>query len=244
MNRLFGIVLIAAAGFAGYYFEPQLRPAVLNAFGVGQVKKPLEPEKPKYPAPAIDLAAVTEDEFPPAVTLREEIRITDAEGQEKRIRSGSQVRPVRLEGNDLVVSPTGTNYEAKLHVMATDFVELVLKRRQEIADAEARKRQEPEPEPEVVTPKEEPKQDVVLTDTVQIMQASLKSSQITEFQYDQVVGWKDAGSENVGGQDYQVGLAAYQAETIFGPKQLQAKALIQDGKVVKWLFPKSGLEMK
>ena len=43
---------------------------------------------------------------------------------------------------------------------------------------------------------------------------------------------------------YQIGAVAYKAETIFGVKTIQAKALIKDGKVQRWIWPKSGMEIK
>ncbi|MBB07212.1 MAG: hypothetical protein CMN03_02995, partial [Roseibacillus sp.] len=50
--------------------------------------------------------------------------------------------------------------------------------------------------------------------------------------------------ENVDGEMYQTGLAAYKAQTIFGEKTVQAKALIQKGKVVKWIYAKTGMEIR
>jgi len=48
----------------------------------------------------------------------------------------------------------------------------------------------------------------------------------------------------VDGTKFQTGLAAYKAETIFGVKNIQAKALIQGGKVISWIWPTSGLEIQ
>ena len=76
------------------------------------------------------------------------------------------------------------------------------------------------------------------------MQDSVRSGQIQEFKFEQVLGWKAEGGEEVDGVNYQTGLAAYKAETIFGVKTIQAKALIKDGKVEKWIWPKSGMEIK
>ena len=41
-----------------------------------------------------------------------------------------------------------------------------------------------------------------------------------------------------------MGTLTYKAETIFGVKTIQAKALITDGKVQRWIWPKSGMEIK
>jgi hypothetical protein len=84
----------------------------------------------------------------------------------------------------------------------------------------------------------------VSVDIVQLMQASIKGGQVKEFTFDQVQAWKVGEEESVDGEDYQTGLAAYKAETIFGVKTVQAKALVQKGKLVKWVYAKTGMEIR
>jgi len=81
-------------------------------------------------------------------------------------------------------------------------------------------------------------------DLVKIMQESYRSGLIKEFVVEKAVGWKATGEETIDGASYQTGLVDYSAETILGVKNVQAKALIKDGKVVKWISPKSGMEIK
>lgn len=76
------------------------------------------------------------------------------------------------------------------------------------------------------------------------MQASIKDGAVKEFKFEDVKAWKAGEDEDVDGVTYQTGMAAYQAETIFGPKPVQAKALIKDGKVVKWVYAKTGMEIR
>ena len=82
------------------------------------------------------------------------------------------------------------------------------------------------------------------TDAVKAMQDSIKAAQIKEFTFDQVLEWKADADEIVDGETYQTGVASYKAETIFGVKTIQAKALIKGGKVQRWIWPKSGMEIK
>lgn len=82
------------------------------------------------------------------------------------------------------------------------------------------------------------------TDVVSLMQDSVKSAQINEFKFDQVLNWEASGEETIDGETFQTGLASYKAETIFGVKTIQAKALVKNGKVARWIWPKSGLEIK
>ncbi len=81
-------------------------------------------------------------------------------------------------------------------------------------------------------------------EVVKAMQESIQGGQIQEFTFDQVLEWKATDDETVDGETYKTGTATYKAETIFGMKQLQAKALIKGGKVQRWIRPKSGLEIK
>jgi len=60
-----------------------------------------------------------------------------------------------------------------------------------------------------------------------------------------VTEWSpEAKVETIDGEVYGIGMLSYKAETVFGEKIIEAKALIQDGKVVRWLWPKSGMEIK
>jgi hypothetical protein len=79
---------------------------------------------------------------------------------------------------------------------------------------------------------------------VKVMQESIRSGQIKEFTFDQVLGWEAGASESVDGEAFQTGNVSYKAETIFGVKTIQAKALIKEGKVHRWIWPKSGMEIK
>jgi hypothetical protein len=76
------------------------------------------------------------------------------------------------------------------------------------------------------------------------MQQSIKNGQVKEFTFDQVLEWKAGPNETVDGDSFQTGLVSYKAETIFGVKTIQAKALIKNGKALRWIWPKSGMEIK
>jgi len=98
---------------------------------------------------------------------------------------------------------------------------------------------EPEPEPEPEMPKELSEEQVVA-----LMKESIAGGAVKEFTSDQVKGWKIGDMETIDGTEYQTGLAAYEAQTIFGVKPVQAKALIKDGKIERWVYAKSGMEIQ
>lgn len=79
---------------------------------------------------------------------------------------------------------------------------------------------------------------------VALMKASVESGAIKKFTADQVDAWTVGEPETIDGVDYQVGLVSYQAETIFGVKPVEAKALVRDGKVEKWVYAKTGMEIR
>ena len=76
------------------------------------------------------------------------------------------------------------------------------------------------------------------------MQASIRSGQIKQFTFAQVLAWKAEPNETVDGEVFQIGTVTFKEDTIFGVKTFQAKALIKGGKVQRWIWLKSGLEIK
>jgi len=102
---------------------------------------------------------------------------------------------------------------------------------------------EPEPTP---TPPPAPAGGVKLTEEqiIELMKKSIAGGAVKEFKTEQVKGWKASGDETIDGSDYQTGLAAYEAATIFGVRPVQAKALIKDGKIERWVYAKSGMEIQ
>jgi hypothetical protein len=81
-------------------------------------------------------------------------------------------------------------------------------------------------------------------DLIGILKASVKAGDVNEFNFEQVIAWKQADDELIGSDTFEVGMVTYKADTIFDEQELDAKALIKDGKVVKWLWPISNTEMR
>jgi hypothetical protein len=79
---------------------------------------------------------------------------------------------------------------------------------------------------------------------VALMQASVAGGAVTELKDTKVSSWEATADEVIDGQTYQTGLAVYEINGPFGVSSVRAKALIQGGKVIKWIGAKSGLELK
>lgn len=84
----------------------------------------------------VDLSKITPADFPAKVTLKIAYTIEDAaSGVTMQLKSGAKVKPLRLEGDQLVFQPVGLPIEGKTEVANTDFkilaVPLMLKRLQD-----------------------------------------------------------------------------------------------------------------
>ena len=79
---------------------------------------------------------------------------------------------------------------------------------------------------------------------VALMKKFIAAGTLKEFKAEQVVTWKAGEDESIDGVNYQIGLVTYKAQTIFGEKPVNAKALIKGGEVDRWVFAKSGMEMR
>lgn len=272
--------------------EPALavEPAATDDGGEASVPPAVEPAPVPAPAPgpapaaggiAEELAGLTPDRLPERVLLKAAVTVRDPSGQvEMQVPAGQRVKPLRVEGTEVVVSPGG-QFEGRLAAAQTDLVEQIRllppapvppAQPPPVADnppPPAAPVPAPEPAPVVqpqpaVEPVPEPAPEPVAEPVVEpvpepvspggaglgepgivkAMQQSIRSGQIQEFKFEQVLGWKAGPEEEVDGEKYQTGFVAYKAETIFGVKNIQAKALIKDGQVVRWIWPKSGMEIR
>ena len=286
------LIGIVAAGIAGYSFEPQMR--------YGLTGKALEPKSEKVqkilhvdlraPKRGIDASKWPADQLPEKIRLRGDTEIANETGDIKMtITAGNRVDLVRLEGQDVIISPGPGPFQGTVPIIQTDLLDqlAVLEKKPvtpnpdttAIADNTSVEMDVPDPDqevavadPEAIDGEAEPAvppvavnepeatdtpvaEDPVVEpepvvsggadDVVSVMQASIKAGDIKEFTFEQVLDWKaNDAPETIEGESYQSGLASYKAETVFGVKTIQAKALVQDGKVVRWLWPKSGMEIK
>lgn len=190
------------------------------------------------------------------------------------VTAGNTVHLLRLEGSNVVISPAAGSFEGTVPISQTDLLEQLaaipknparadlpavadvnVPSEDPAPDKEAEMTPEPEleMEPEPITKPEaqpdpgaelEPASDQPV-DVLAVMQESIRSGSIKEFSFDQVLDWQVSEElETIDGESYQTGIASYKAETVFGVKTIQAKALIKGSEVVRWLWPKSGMEIK
>ncbi|MEI7910663.1 MAG: hypothetical protein WCK77_13585 [Verrucomicrobiota bacterium] len=311
MKWVIGILGLTAA-FVGYLSYPSLRYQLTGLSPKAAVKptavkdpevatdatapQPVTPPAvtPATVAPAaltppvIDLAKLTPAQLPAQVTLKITTEVADASGLKMKIDPGNRLKLVRLEGDQVVVSPGTSPFEGRVPVSGTDLMEQ-LEANPPTAATVTTPTPEPQPAaipaaaPEPVTPTVQPAPtstdsefkepaanppttepaaiqpatepaapaqptaepaSAAATGTVEMMKSHIRGGAIKEFTFGQVLEWNAGADEVVNGESFQTGVVKYKAETIFGVKTIEAKALIQNGSVVRWVWPKSGMEIK
>ncbi|MEX1116753.1 MAG: hypothetical protein WEB53_16015 [Akkermansiaceae bacterium] len=268
MKQFLNFLGIIAAGVFGYIYEPKLRPQLTGveapAPEVEQaVIEDIAVDETLASAPQIDLASLAPSQLPERVLLSAEVKVADStSGVVMTIDAGNRVKLVRIDGENAVINPGEGPFLGRVLISDTDLRQQLATNPPGPATAEPEPPVTPVPAPEpdvAVTegplepapmpeltpaPEPEPAPAVAGGDPVKAMQESVRTAQIKEFTFDQVLTWEAGSAEDVDGETYQTGLASYKAETIFGVKTIQAKALIKDGKVQRWIWPKSGMEIK
>ena len=262
VGKLVFLLLIAAAG---YFLYPHTRDFALAQ--AGQVEKRTV-ELSDGSTVILSLTALTQDDFPEQVTLSETVTLKAEDLSEVELAAGEKVRPVGKLGNEVKVEHLTLPYSNLIPIKYTDFETKALdkiaerfssmkpaaavamvEQQDELdrqAGEEAAAEDNPTPEPIVEDEEpEEPSEPVVLDDEgiVAAMRQSLEDSPLESLTIEQVTEMEAAGDEEIDGENFQTGIATYEGETLFGATTLKAKALIKNGKVVRWTSPKSGIEL-
>lgn len=268
MTNIGTIILLLVCVGIGYVVEPiffsssnrSKNPKQTEATAKGKATDTNSQPAPVAPAPApvappkstiqIDLSKVTKADFPEKVELKAPLVISNPEFGSISLKKGGKVIPVRLEGNKLVVRPTLVNVESTIDVDHTNFKELALPKmleRLQNAVASTPEPTPPTPEPAPTPPTPEPDPEPTKLDAaaiVTLMKSSVQAGKVTEFKGDQVTSWKAGEDMEFDGDTYQTGLVTFKAETILGVQEHDAIALIEDGKIYKWMWAKTKLEMR
>lgn len=253
MKQIITVIVVGLAGYLGYKFEPELRFTLTGIpYGVGHGHA-------KAQLLNIDPTTLRPDQLPKEVTIFATIPFKDStSGLVVNVPAGSKHKPVKVEGKDVQIEITGTQYRLKLPISKTDLLEQLSQ--MPISPTPPPPAVEPTPEPEPAEP-EAPKPPVETpapiaetppptnietspADALKMMRDTLQSGKIKEFNIDQVVTWNQGGTENIDGINYTTGTVGYETKTILGQKTMQAKALIRNGTIEKWIWPASGVEIK
>ena len=215
---------------------------------------------------SINLDEVRDNDLPETVTIENPTVIPTSGGEgQVRLKKGDVVTLLNRKNDSLIVEKSDSNGKGKISPKDTDLFQQLVKTiyEREAGGAVATPPAPtpaptpapvakidpvvPNPEPmPVVEPTPAPAADAKLGEDkiIALMKDSIAGGAVKEFTSDQVKGWKANGEETIDGTEYQTGLAAYEAATIFGVRPVQAKALIKDGKIERWVYAKSGMEIQ
>lgn len=276
MTNIGTIILLIVCVGMGYVLEPMfftetnktkknpVEEAPVDPSGNPVAANPANPvpgaPEPPEPAIQVDLSKITPEDFPAKVELKVDYTISDTNsGVTMQLKKGTKVKPVRVEGADLIIQPVGLPIESKIAVDNTNFKELAVPRMLErLQNAVANK--DPEPTPPVTptpapvvdpTPPTPPAPEPTPADAkldeaaiVALLKSDVQAGKVTEFKANQVTAWKAGEEMEFDGDTYQTGRVTFKAETILGVQEHEAIALIEDGKVYKWMWAKTKLEMR
>lgn len=271
MTNVGSIILILISVGIGYVIEPVFFSGSNHAKHEQAKDATEDPsvdvEKPTVtevtePEIEVDLSKITNADFPEKVTLKVPYTIKDAaSGITMTLKKGSKVKPLRLDGHRLAIQPIGFPVKGMINVDHTDFkklaLPLMLKRLQNPVVKKDPEPVPPTPEPTPApaptpapepapTPEPAPVVEKKLDEAaiVALMKASVTAGKVTEFKAAQVTHWKAGDEMDFDGETYQTGRVTFKAETILGVQKHDAIALIEDGKIYKWMWAKTKLEMR
>ena len=241
--------------------EPAVAPAPEPAPAAGLAPRP-EPAVPATPGgsdlPRIKTLEEMTDNwrnvparaFPKRVTIQSPVEFAMAGGNSMKMVEGREVVPLALsaEGMLTVASGEGSEMKAVIPVDQTDFKDRVTKRYNDgvvkiLDQAVARQQAERATAPEAggtATPPATVPEGVPATEAdrnLALMRESVAAGALEGVTPGQVKAWRWVGFEEIEGVGYQTGVAVVTKQTYFGEYETEAKALIRNGKVERWVLP-------
>ena len=249
MKLLLMLIVAGSAAYFGYKHEPDLRPFVT---GIPQSTRPSIPDSLR----GIDLASLRVDQLPKEVTIFITRPFRHSIGNiELTILPGSKHAAVKIDPPNVHLRIEGTKYQFVLPIEKTDLIDQLSQMSFDSAPAPIyTKPALPEPQSpsaqttpsSTVSPKPTPTASSTAssTDAVMLMRDCLRNKPLKEFNISQITSWSAGPQETIDGETFATGIISYEAKTILGQKSMQAKALIKNGSIQKWIHAKSGIEIE
>jgi hypothetical protein len=245
MKLLLMLIVAGSAAYFGYKHEPDLRPFIT---GIPQAARPSIPDSLRD----IDLASLRVDQLPKEVTIFITRPYKHSNGNlEITILPGSKHAPVKISPPNVHLRVEGTKYQFVLPIDKTDLIQQLSQMPLDSApdptntEPALPKPQSPSAQPTASpTPAPTAPSNATSTDAVMLMRDTLRNSPLKEFSISQITTWSAGPQETIDGESFATGIISYEAKTILGQKSMQAKALIKNGSIKKWIHAKSGIEIK
>ena len=195
---------------------------------------------------------VPERAFPSTITINADAVFKLPQGNMMKLSAGKPAVPMALDASGmLTIAPRpGSALRAQLPVDQTDFKQRVTERyeagvariRQNIQkrrDAERERLANAAAVSEDIKASagSVPKTSSDEALYIALMKSSVENGDLKDVTIDKVKSWRFIGYEDIQGVGYWTGAAVILKTTFFGDFETEAKALIRQGKVEKWLLP-------
>ena len=189
--------------------------------------------------------------FPKLVAIKKPVDFEMVQGGQVVARGkmpvGSKMVPVRLQGDQLVLSGGGANpISVTVPVEETDFKELIETRYNVFVESQnaqvlAQRTAERNRRLGAILHEEN------LTDwndgsdpRFDPIKASLQKGEVGIYSLSDASKWRWGGPENIDGTEFETAYVLIISEAAFGVTEVELKVLMQEGKVVLWLDPATG----
>jgi hypothetical protein len=196
--------------------------------------------------------AVPQRAFPKLIAIQEDVSFAMEGGNSMKLSAGRELHPLELAADGtLTVAPReGSELRATIAVDKTDFKERVTKRYEEgverirLAVEERREAERRRMATEASASDERkaeageiPRSSSDQERYLELMRASVAGGELQGVTSDKVRAWRWFGYEEIDGTGYWTGSAMVATETYFGEFETEAKALIRNGRVERWVLP-------
>lgn len=255
MKQFITLAVVVGFAYLGYKFEPALRETITGIpYAVGH----------KIPAdlmPKVDLATLRQDQLPKEISILSSMPFKHKEtGLFINVPIGSKHQPIKVVPPNVHLRVTGTKYQVVMPIAKTDLIEQLSRMTHEAtpapiaADTNPTTPSAPVTAAPAIAPTPDPIPSAVPSipavsnssdvDAVSLMRSSLQQNPVKEFAIGQITAWNPGPEETFDGETFATGTVSYEATTILGQKTMQAKALIKNGRIEKWIHAKSGIEIE
>jgi len=232
--------------------EPEPETPTLTAEEEAEIEK-------RYPFPEIpplleyvdNWNNVPQRAFPKLVSIKQPVDFEMKQGGQVVARgkmpAGSKMAPVRLQGDQLVLSGGGASpISVTVPVEETDFKELIESRYNAFVESQnaevlAQRQAERDRRLGAIVHEES------LTDwndgsdpRFDPVKASLQKGEVGIYSLSDASKWRWGGLENIDGTEFETAFVILVSEAAFGVTEVELKVLMREGKVVLWIDPATG----
>lgn len=254
------IALCFIMGIAGYLFYDGIIPPLLHSATGVEAVDPLvrtvtiEGKNGETKEVTLDLNTILPTQYPRTVTLNQDIEVVSEDGSlSETFLAGTVLIPRNVKDGELIVEQAESLLRGLIPFSASDFESQLALNISAPKETPVTSPQTPDPTPPKEAPSAIPAAILAgepsnipksgsLTEgqIVELMQRSVVAKEVTEFTAEQVKEWKKDADETLNNETLQVGRTTIEVETTYGTMTLKAKAFVKNGAIVRWIWPRSG----